>query len=96
VLLVLPTTVLLVLPTTVLLVLPTTVLLILLLGYGRARRRGVSFPHRILPTCSTMLGRGARRCPPRRTQRPHSVSQVLELLSKTALFLACFNHLQTQ
>jgi hypothetical protein len=42
VLLVLPTTVLLVLPTTVLLVLPTTVLLILLLGCGRARRRGVA------------------------------------------------------
>jgi hypothetical protein len=32
--------VLLILPTTVLLILPTTVLLIILLGCGRARRRG--------------------------------------------------------
>jgi hypothetical protein len=53
--------VLLVLPTTVLLVLPTTMLLILLLGCGRARRRGGSFPGCILPTCSTTLARGARR-----------------------------------
>jgi hypothetical protein len=57
--------VLLVLPTTVLLVLPTLVLLtlllqlIILLGCGRARRG--SFPRRILPTCSMMLGRGASR-----------------------------------
>jgi hypothetical protein len=47
VLLVLPTPMLLVLPAPVLLVLLLLLHLIILLGCGRARRRGGSFPHHI-------------------------------------------------